>query len=63
MTVALSVPAEVINHPDEAALPHSLEDVRAAPIRRTRWSRGPHDTLLRLHSKMVTGFRLARAEA
>ncbi|MFF4038234.1 pyridoxamine 5'-phosphate oxidase family protein [Streptomyces sp. NPDC001816] len=53
-TVTVSGPAEVITDPDEAA-----------HYRRTLagWTHGPHDTLLRLHPKTVTGFRLARAEA
>ncbi|MBD9729883.1 pyridoxamine 5'-phosphate oxidase family protein [Streptomyces caniscabiei] len=53
-TVTASGPAEVITDPDEAA-----------HYRRTLsgWTHGPHDTLLRLHPRTVTGFRLARAEA
>lgn len=53
-TVTVCGPAEVITDPDEAA-----------HYRRTLsgWTHGPHDTLLRLHPKTVTGFRLARAEA
>jgi len=53
-TVTVSGPAEAITDPDEAA-----------HYRRTLpgWTHGPHDTLLRLHPKTVTGFRLARAEA
>jgi hypothetical protein len=44
----------VISDPDEAAhYQRTLAD----------WTHGPHDTLLRLHPKTVTGFRLARAEA
>ncbi|MFC5219982.1 pyridoxamine 5'-phosphate oxidase family protein [Streptomyces coerulescens] len=52
-TVTLSGPAEVIGDPDEAA-----------HYRRTLsgWTHGPHDTVLRLHPKTVSGFRLARAE-
>ncbi|GHE39610.1 pyridoxamine 5'-phosphate oxidase family protein [Streptomyces capitiformicae] len=52
-TVTVSGPAEVITDPDEAA-----------HYRRTLsgWAHGPHDTLLCLHPKTVTGFRLARAE-
>lgn len=64
-TVTVSGPAEVITDPDEAALPHCLEGMGGAPIRRTLtgWSHSPHDTLLRLHPKTVVGFRPARAEA
>ncbi|WP_329416668.1 hypothetical protein OG802_33885 [Streptomyces sp. NBC_00704] len=65
MTVKLTVPT-VITHPGEAALPHRVEGVRGAPVRRTPggWSRGPHDTPPHLHARRpVTGFRLARAEA
>jgi len=53
-TVTVSGPAEAITDRDEAA-----------HYRRTLpgWTHGPHDTLLRLHPKTVTGFRLARAEA
>jgi hypothetical protein len=53
-TVTCSGPAEVITDPDEAS-----------HYRRTLsgWTHGPHDTLLRLHPKTVTGFRLVRAEA
>ncbi|WP_405638945.1 pyridoxamine 5'-phosphate oxidase family protein [Streptomyces sp. NBC_00019] len=53
-TVTVSGPAEVITGGDEAA-----------HYRRTLpgWAHGPHDILLRLHPKTVTGFRLARAEA
>jgi hypothetical protein len=52
-TVTLSGPAEVIADPDEAA-----------HYRRTLagWTHGPHDSVLRLHPKSVTGFRLARLE-
>lgn len=53
-SVTVSGPAEVITDPDEAAhYQHTLAG----------WSHGPHDTLLRLHPKTVSGFRLARAEA
>jgi len=52
-TVTVSGPAEVISDPDEAA--HHRRTLSG-------WSHGPHDTLLRLHPKTVTGFRLARAE-
>ncbi|MFJ8105899.1 pyridoxamine 5'-phosphate oxidase family protein [Streptomyces sp. NPDC096132] len=53
-TVTVSGPAEVIGDPNEAA-----------HYRRTLagWSHGPHDTVLRIHPKTVTGFRLARAES
>lgn len=53
-TVTASGPAEVITDRDEAA-----------HYRRTLsgWTHGPHDTILRIHPKTVTGFRLARAEA
>ena len=52
-TVTVSGPVDVITDPDEAA-----------HYRRTLagWTHGPHDTLLRLHPKTVSGFRLARAE-
>lgn len=52
-TVTVAGRADVITDPDEAA-----------HYRRTLagWAYGPHDTLLRLHPKTVTGFRLARAE-
>ena len=51
-TVTVSGRAEVIGDPNEAA-----------HYRRTLagWSHGPHDTVLRIHPKTVTGFRLARA--
>ncbi|MBN0048524.1 pyridoxamine 5'-phosphate oxidase family protein [Streptomyces actuosus] len=53
-TVTLSGPADVITDPDEAG-----------HYRRTLagWTHGPHDTLLRLHLKTVSGFRLLPAEA
>ncbi|GAA3830499.1 pyridoxamine 5'-phosphate oxidase family protein [Streptomyces chiangmaiensis] len=53
-TVTVAGPAEVITNLDEAA-----------HYRRTLsgWTHGPHDTLLRLHPKTVTGFRLVRTEA
>ncbi|MCZ0991689.1 pyridoxamine 5'-phosphate oxidase family protein [Streptomyces diastatochromogenes] len=49
-TVTVAGPAEVIADPDEAA-----------HYRRTLagWTHGPHDTILRVHPKTVTGFRLA----
>lgn len=53
-TVTVSGPAETIADPDEAA--HHRRSLAG-------WSHGPHDTLLRIHPKTVTGFRLARAEA
>lgn len=53
-TVTVSGPAEMIADPDEAA--HHRRSLAG-------WSHGPHDTLLRIHPKTVTGFRLARAEA
>ncbi|MGW3411397.1 pyridoxamine 5'-phosphate oxidase family protein [Streptomyces sp. NPDC000888] len=64
-SVTVAGPAEVIIDPDEAALPHCLKGMGGAPIQRTLagWAHGPHDTLLRIHPKTVTGFRLARAEA
>ena len=63
-TVTVAGPAEVITDPDEAALPHCLKGMGGAPIQRTLpgWTHGPHDTLLRLSPRTVTGFRLARAE-
>ncbi|MGW7210613.1 pyridoxamine 5'-phosphate oxidase family protein, partial [Streptomyces sp. NPDC054837] len=41
------------------------DPVEAAHYRRTLagWSHGPHDTLLRLHPKTMSGFRLVHAEA
>ncbi|MFI6547218.1 pyridoxamine 5'-phosphate oxidase family protein [Streptomyces prunicolor] len=52
VTVAGAV--DVITDPDEAA-----------PYRRTLsgWTHGPHDSLLRLHPRTVSGFRLVRAGA
>ncbi|GHH28806.1 pyridoxamine 5'-phosphate oxidase family protein [Streptomyces lanatus] len=52
-TVTVRGPAEVIDDPDERA--HHLRTLPG-------WSHGPHDTLLRLRPRTVTGFRLARAE-
>ncbi len=52
-TVTASGPAEVITDRDEAAHYHRTL---------TGWTHGPHDTILRIHPKNVTGFRLARAE-
>ncbi|MFJ8113305.1 pyridoxamine 5'-phosphate oxidase family protein [Streptomyces sp. NPDC096132] len=51
-TVTLSGPAEVIDDPNEAA--HHRRTLAG-------WTHGPHDTVLRIHPKTVTGFRLARA--
>ncbi|WP_405578297.1 pyridoxamine 5'-phosphate oxidase family protein [Streptomyces sp. NBC_01092] len=53
-TVTASGPAEVITDPDEAA--HCRRTL-------TGWTHGPHDTILRIHPKTVTGFRLARPES
>lgn len=63
-SVTVAGRVDVITDPDEAALPHSLKGMGGAPIQRTLagWTHGPHDTLLRLHPKTVTGFRLVRAE-
>ncbi|MDT7844944.1 pyridoxamine 5'-phosphate oxidase family protein [Streptomyces justiciae] len=51
-TVTVHGPGEVITDPDEAAHHHRTL---------AGWTHGPHDTLLRLHPKTVTGFRLSRA--
>ncbi|MDW8807766.1 pyridoxamine 5'-phosphate oxidase family protein [Streptomyces scabiei] len=53
-TVTVSGPTELVVDPDEAA-----------HYRRTLpgWTHGPHDTLLRLQPKTVSGFRLTHAEA
>lgn len=53
-TVTVAGPVDVVTDPDEAA-----------HYRRTLagWTHGPHDTLLRLQPKTVSGFRLVRAEA
>jgi hypothetical protein len=75
---ATAVPATVTYHVDEIRVVHGtgwtvtvhgpvevLDDVdEAAHHRRTLpgWTHGPHDTLLRLHPKNITGFRLARGE-
>lgn len=48
-TVTVSGPAEVITDPDESA--HHRRTLAG-------WSHGPHDTVLRVHPKTVTGFRL-----
>ncbi|MGW5463412.1 pyridoxamine 5'-phosphate oxidase family protein [Streptomyces sp. NPDC003996] len=52
-TVTVAGPTEVITDRDETA-----------HYRRTLagWVHGPHDMVLRIHPKTVTGFRLARAE-
>ncbi|MDG9694870.1 pyridoxamine 5'-phosphate oxidase family protein [Streptomyces sp. DH17] len=52
-SVTVTGPLDAITDPDEAA--H-----HRAPI--PGWTRGPHDTLLRLHPHTVTGFRLAPRE-
>ncbi|MGW2746229.1 pyridoxamine 5'-phosphate oxidase family protein [Streptomyces sp. NPDC001450] len=52
--VTVSGPTEVIDNPDEAA--HHRHTLSG-------WAHGPHDTVLRLHPKTVTGFRLVRPEA
>ncbi|MFE4628951.1 pyridoxamine 5'-phosphate oxidase family protein [Streptomyces mirabilis] len=53
-SVTVAGPVDVITEPDGAA---HYQCTLAG------WSHGPHDTLLRLNPKTVTGFRLARAEA
>ncbi|WP_028803727.1 pyridoxamine 5'-phosphate oxidase family protein [Streptomyces sp. 142MFCol3.1] len=53
-TVTVCGPAEVITDPDEGA--HHRRTL-------TGWTHGPHDTLLRLYPKTLTGFRLAPMEA
>ncbi|MGW3943437.1 pyridoxamine 5'-phosphate oxidase family protein [Streptomyces phaeochromogenes] len=53
-TVTVAGRVDVITDPDEAA--HYQRTLAG-------WSHGPHDTLLRLHPKTVTGFRLTRVEA
>jgi len=53
-SVTVAGPAEVITDPDEAA--HYRRTL-------TGWTHGPHDTLLHIHPKTLTGYRLARAEA
>ncbi|MCD9879164.1 pyridoxamine 5'-phosphate oxidase family protein [Streptomyces guryensis] len=52
-SVTVAGPVDVITDADEAA--HYQRTLAG-------WSHGPHDTLLRLHPKTVSGFRLARAE-
>ncbi len=61
-TVTVAGPAEVITDPHEAALPHCLKGRGGAPIRRTLtgWTYGPHDTIVRLHPRTVSGFRPVR---
>ncbi|MEU5893953.1 pyridoxamine 5'-phosphate oxidase family protein [Streptomyces sp. NPDC047461] len=53
-SVTVAGPVDLITDPDEAA-----------HYRRTLagWSHGPHDTLLRLYPKTMSGFRLVHAEA
>ncbi|MGC5003560.1 pyridoxamine 5'-phosphate oxidase family protein [Streptomyces sp. NBC_00353] len=53
-TVTATGPAEIITDPDEAG--HYR---RILP----GWAHGPRDTLVRIRPQMVTGFRLAHAEA
>jgi hypothetical protein len=53
-SVTVAGPVDVVTDADEAA--HYRRTL-------TGWSHGPHDTLLSLHPKTVTGFRLGRAEA
>ncbi|WP_406446922.1 pyridoxamine 5'-phosphate oxidase family protein [Streptomyces sp. NBC_01613] len=53
-SVTVVGPADVITDPDEAA--HYQRTLSG-------WTHGPHDTLLRLHPKTVSGFRLVRAES
>jgi len=53
-TVTVAGRVDVITDRDEAA--HYQRTLAG-------WTHGPHDTLLRLHPRTVTGFRLARAEA
>ena len=53
-SVTVAGPVDVVTDPDEAA--HYQRTL-------TGWTHGPHDTLLRLRPKTVSGFRLARAEA
>ncbi|MCC5474642.1 pyridoxamine 5'-phosphate oxidase family protein [Streptomyces barringtoniae] len=51
--VTVAGPAEVITDRDEIA--HYQRTMAG-------WAHGPHDTVLRIHPKTVTGFRLTRAE-
>ncbi|WP_045561870.1 pyridoxamine 5'-phosphate oxidase family protein [Streptomyces sp. FxanaA7] len=51
--VTVAGPVEVITDPDEAA--HHRRTLSG-------WAHGPHDTLLRLLPRTVTGFRLIRTE-
>ncbi|MFE2964435.1 pyridoxamine 5'-phosphate oxidase family protein [Streptomyces sp. NPDC059340] len=53
-SVTVAGPVDMITDSDEAA--HYQRTL-------TGWTHGPHDTLLRLHPKTVTGFRLVRAGA
>ncbi|MGW4518122.1 pyridoxamine 5'-phosphate oxidase family protein [Streptomyces sp. NPDC004393] len=53
-SVTVAGPVDVITDLDEAA--HYQRTLAG-------WAHGPHDTLLRLNPKTVSGFRLARAEA
>jgi hypothetical protein len=53
-TVTVSGPVEVISDRDETA--HYQRTLGG-------WTHGPHDTILRLHPKSVTGFRLTSSEA
>ncbi|EYT82758.1 hypothetical protein CF54_11460 [Streptomyces sp. Tu 6176] len=50
-SVTADGPAEVVADPDEAA--HYRRVLRG-------WTHGPHDTIVRLRPRTVTGFRLAR---
>ncbi|MER5430245.1 pyridoxamine 5'-phosphate oxidase family protein [Streptomyces sp. NPDC002588] len=63
-TVTVAGPVHVIPDPDEATLLPCLKGTGGVPVQRklTGWTHGPHDTLLRLHPRTVSGFRLARAE-
>ncbi|MFF4509379.1 pyridoxamine 5'-phosphate oxidase family protein [Streptomyces sp. NPDC001401] len=58
-TVTAPGPAAVITDPDEAALPHCLKRMGGAPVKRTLPGRvhGPHDPLVRIRPRTVTGFR------
>ncbi|MEU6256711.1 pyridoxamine 5'-phosphate oxidase family protein [Streptomyces sp. NPDC047043] len=61
-TVTATGPADVITDPDEAALPHCLKGMGGAPVQRTLPGRvhGLHDTLVRIRSQSLTGFRFTR---
>ncbi|WNM31245.1 pyridoxamine 5'-phosphate oxidase family protein [Streptomyces sp. Li-HN-5-11] len=52
-TVTVAGPAEVIRDRDEVA--HCRRTLAG-------WVHGPHDAVLRIHPKTVTGFRLAHPE-